>query len=147
MNLHRLRLPRAPVVAALSVVALSLPAAAQNPVSRVSVDGSGAQGNGDSGILSHCSISQDGRWLAFESQASNLVSGDTNGVADIFVKDLATGAIVRPASRRTGGSSRSRASPATSSPATRTPPTTSSGATATPTPTASSTRATASRSA
>jgi hypothetical protein len=71
MNLHRLRLPRAPAVTALSVVALSLPAAAQNPVSRVSVDGSGAQGNGDSGILSHGSISQDGRWVAFERRRTS----------------------------------------------------------------------------
>jgi Tol biopolymer transport system component len=102
MNLHRLRLPYGSAVTALSVVALSLPAAAQNPVSRVSVDGAGAQGNGDSGILSHGSISQDGRWVAFESQASNLVSGDTNGVADIFVKDLATGAIVRITEDSTG---------------------------------------------
>lgn len=34
------------------------------------------------------SISSDGRRVAFSSAASNLVSGDTNGVADIFVRDL-----------------------------------------------------------
>ncbi len=95
MNPQRSPLPRAPTLAALSLVALSLPAAAQNPVSRASVDAGGAQANGDSGVLSHASVSQDGRWLAFESQASNLVVGDTNNVADIFVKDLQTGAIVR----------------------------------------------------
>src|SRR5882672_7144307 len=95
MNPHRPFVPRAPAMAALSVLALSLPASAQNPVSRVSVDGSSAQANGDSGILSHASVSQDGRWVAFESQATNLVASDTNGFADIFVKDLQTGAIVR----------------------------------------------------
>jgi Tol biopolymer transport system component len=34
------------------------------------------------------SISADGRYLAFSSDASNLVDGDTNGVPDIFVIDL-----------------------------------------------------------
>src|SRR5262249_7315329 len=95
MDRHRSLRPRAPAFAALSVLALSLPASAQNPVSLVSVDGGGAQGTGDSGVLSRASISQDGRYVAFDSQASNLVASDTNGVSDIFVKDLQTGAIVR----------------------------------------------------
>jgi Tol biopolymer transport system component len=34
----------------------------------------------------------DGRLIAFESEASNLVAGDTNGLMDIFVADRATGA-------------------------------------------------------
>ena len=38
-------------------------------------------------------FSPDGTKLYFESDSSNLVAGDTNGQADIFVKDLATGAI------------------------------------------------------
>ena len=33
------------------------------------------------------SMSADGRYVAFQSQASNLVADDTNGVADIFVYD------------------------------------------------------------
>jgi Ca2+-binding RTX toxin-like protein len=37
------------------------------------------------------SISADGRYVAFNSDASNLVSGDTNGFADVFVNDLQTG--------------------------------------------------------
>nr|WP_161501299.1 SdrD B-like domain-containing protein [Rhodopirellula sp. SM50] len=36
-------------------------------------------------------VSGNGRFVAFESTASNLVAGDTNGVADIFVTDLHTG--------------------------------------------------------
>jgi len=41
-------------------------------------------------------ISKDGRYVTFRSQASNLVSGDTNGTAwDIFVKDLQTGTVDR----------------------------------------------------
>jgi ribosomal protein L14 len=52
---------------------------------RVSVGTDGTQGNGDS---SSPSISADGRYVAFRSNASNLVSGDTNGnTGDIFVYD------------------------------------------------------------
>jgi hypothetical protein len=40
------------------------------------------------------SISGNGRWVAFWSSASNLVAGDTNGRADIFVRDLVTGTTV-----------------------------------------------------
>lgn len=36
------------------------------------------------------SLSADGRWLGFHSDASNLVAADTNNVADVFVRDLAT---------------------------------------------------------
>src|SRR5262245_19378532 len=48
---------------------------------RVSVDSAGQQSNGYS---SSPSLSADGRYVAFDSQASNLVSGDTNGVGDVF---------------------------------------------------------------
>jgi len=54
---------------------------------RVSVDSGGTQANGISSALS---ISADGRYVAFASVASNLVSGDTNGAADIFVRDTQT---------------------------------------------------------
>jgi Tol biopolymer transport system component len=40
-------------------------------------------------------ISGDGRYVAFTSRASNLVPGDTNGVADVFVWSRATGTIER----------------------------------------------------
>jgi Tol biopolymer transport system component len=49
---------------------------------RVSVASDGTEGNGDSWLPS---ISADGRYVAFASEASNLVSGDTNGKRDIFV--------------------------------------------------------------
>ncbi len=51
---------------------------------RVSVASDGTQANGDS-ILP--AISADGRFVAFSSGASNLVAGDTNNQADIFVHD------------------------------------------------------------
>ena len=37
------------------------------------------------------SLSADGRTVAFDSEASNLVRGDRNGSANVFVRDLATG--------------------------------------------------------
>jgi hypothetical protein len=51
---------------------------------RVSVASDGAQANGGSSDLS---LSADGRAVAFYSNATNLVSGDTNGTDDIFVAD------------------------------------------------------------
>lgn len=53
-------------------------------IERASVDSSGAQGNGWSG--NNSSISDDGRYVAFESRADNLVAVDTNGAADVFVR-------------------------------------------------------------
>lgn len=55
---------------------------------RVSVDSAGVQGNGSSSMPA---ISADGRYVAFQSAASNLVEGDTNNVTDIFVRDDLTG--------------------------------------------------------
>ncbi len=59
---------------------------------RLSVDSDGVQGNGDSFLSS---ISGDGLYVAFYSQASNLVSGDTNGYADIFVRNIRAGTTTR----------------------------------------------------
>jgi len=81
---------------ALSVVALTAaPAAAQNPITRASVGPAGNEGKKDSGALSRPAFSRDGRFLAFDSNAGNLAGGDSNGVADVLVKELATGALVR----------------------------------------------------
>lgn len=59
--------------------------------SRVSVDSAGNQANNDCFVGG---ISADGRFVVFESPASNLVAGDTNGLPDIFVHDRVTGATV-----------------------------------------------------
>ena len=40
-------------------------------------------------------ISANGRVVAFSSEAANLVADDTNGVADIFLRDLRTGVTTR----------------------------------------------------
>jgi Tol biopolymer transport system component len=55
----------------------------------VSVASGGAAGDGDS---RGGSLSDDGRFIAFESDATNLVSGDTNNATDIFVRDTCLGA-------------------------------------------------------
>jgi Tol biopolymer transport system component len=65
---------------------------AQGTTTRVSVAPGGVQGDGHS---YHPSFSPDGRFVAFESEATNLVPGDTNGANDIFLVDLHTGAIKR----------------------------------------------------
>lgn len=55
---------------------------------RVSVGSGGVQGNGFSDQVS---LSRTGRYVAFASEASNLVRGDTNRAGDAFVRDLRTG--------------------------------------------------------
>jgi hypothetical protein len=59
---------------------------------RVSVTTGGVQANGGS---SDCAISDNGQFVAFVSSATNLVPGDTNGVADAFLIDLTTGEVSR----------------------------------------------------
>jgi Tol biopolymer transport system component len=54
---------------------------------RASVNSSGAQ---QSGISSTASISADGRYVAFASDAPNLVAGDTNNTYDVFIHDRNT---------------------------------------------------------
>jgi len=59
---------------------------------RVSVATGGAQSNNDA---FGAKISADGRYVTFQSNASNLVAGDTNGQGDIFVRDLLLGTTTR----------------------------------------------------
>jgi Tol biopolymer transport system component len=74
---------------------------------RVSVATGGAQGDGSSGgaglvPANVLDISDDGRFVVFWSDATNLVPGDTNGVTDIFRHDTQTGETIR-VSVGTGG--------------------------------------------
>ena len=66
---------------------------ASGAVQRVSTDAAGTQANYDT--WDGPQWSPDGTQIAFGTAASNLVAGDTNGAADVFVKTLATGAIQR----------------------------------------------------
>jgi Tol biopolymer transport system component len=51
----------------------------------------GTNGFAANGMSSNSVMTPDGRYVAFASSASNLVPGDTNQIADIFVRDLADG--------------------------------------------------------
>lgn len=59
---------------------------------RLSVDSTGQEGNGDSHYVV---ISADGRVVVYDSEASNLVTGDTNNARDVFVHNRQTGVTVR----------------------------------------------------
>lgn len=65
---------------------------AANTTVRVSVSSDGMEANGASYTAS---ISGDGRLIAFASEATNLVAGDTNGVRDVFVHDRLSGTTTR----------------------------------------------------
>lgn len=58
----------------------------------ISRSAAGASGDGPA---FEPSISGDGRYVAFASSASNLVAGDTNATADVFVYDRASGTLTR----------------------------------------------------
>lgn len=62
------------------------------PLQLISADAAGVAANGNS---EQPAVSADGRYVAFVSWATNLVPGDDNGVADVFIKDVQTGAIER----------------------------------------------------
>ena len=82
------------VAAAAAAALLTLPAsgASSAPTTRVSVATGGGQANGNSIAPA---ISKDGRYVAFYSDASNLVAGDTNRARDVFVHDRQTGETTR----------------------------------------------------
>jgi WD40 repeat protein len=48
-------------------------------------------GTGGNGYSSGSQVSEDGRYVAFHSIASNLVAGDSNDLMDVFVRDMRTG--------------------------------------------------------
>src|SRR6476646_254279 len=65
-------------------------AAAATPV-LMTVTTGGAAAN-DTTAQDGTSLSADGNLVVFVSGAPNLVAGDTNGMRDVFVRDVATGA-------------------------------------------------------
>ena len=70
-------------------------------ITRVSVDDLGVEGDGGS---FNTRISADGRYVVFDSDATNLVPGDTNGQRDVFVHDRdPLAAHYHPADKGAGG--------------------------------------------
>src|SRR5690606_31392716 len=95
-NIARIRI----ILLVLSLL-LGLPLLAYSPataapaagtIERISLSPSGEQGDADSLLPA---ISADGRYVAFVSDATNLVGGDTNEDFDVFVRDLQTGVTER----------------------------------------------------
>ncbi len=66
---------------------------AANTMRLVSVTADGTQAN--AGALNRPSVSADGRFVVFDSGASNLAANDSNGRDDVFIKDMLTGALAR----------------------------------------------------
>jgi Tol biopolymer transport system component len=50
-------------------------------------------------------VSLDGRFVLYSTTANDLVGGDTNGVEDVFVKDLLTQTVTRVSTNQNGGQS------------------------------------------
>lgn len=67
---------------------------------RISVATGGGQANGAS---SGPDVSDDGRWIAFQSEATNLVANDTNGATDVFLHDRVLGTTIRVSLTNAGG--------------------------------------------
>lgn len=75
---------------------------------RVSSTSSGVAGNGAS---TEPIVSVDGHVVAFRSTASDLVAGDTNGISDVFVRDLTSGQTTRVNVTSQGGQAEPGPSP------------------------------------
>ncbi|MDA1260072.1 MAG: hypothetical protein O3A20_05565 [Planctomycetota bacterium] len=76
---------------AVALVAFCATVAAQS-TTRSSLSTLGAEGDLASGAPS---LSANGQFIAFSSDASTLVSGDTNGVSDVFLHDRVNGTTIR----------------------------------------------------
>src|SRR5258707_9014521 len=80
-------------VALLTSPVLSRPGLGATPTTElVSLTQFGGQGNGNSRFPA---ISANGRFVVFQSRADNLVAGDANSFADVFVRDRLSGTTER----------------------------------------------------
>ena len=96
----RLKINRAPLAVSNGRVFYRADEAAmaRRMTERVSVATGGGQANNNSQnslLLARLPISADGRYVAFDSQATNLVGGDTNAASDVFLHDRQTGVTER----------------------------------------------------
>ncbi len=67
------------------------------------IAGLGGNSSGWNSLISRVCVSDDGRFVAFTSRDASLVEGDTNGVADVFVRDRQLGTTVRVSLTPAGG--------------------------------------------
>lgn len=112
----RARLIAAIAAAAFAVFAVVAGSARAGTTVLASVSSSGETANGASardvgfdpasGVsysADTIAINADGRYVAFSSRATNLVPADTNGVIDVFVRDVQAGTTERVSVSSTGG--------------------------------------------
>ncbi|MDZ4827747.1 MAG: hypothetical protein SGJ13_14985, partial [Actinomycetota bacterium] len=90
---RRLRALALPLAVALAIPAFpSDPVGAEvattGPLISVAADGSATL----TGASDSPSMSADGRYIAYDSAATQIVAGDTNNARDVFVRDTLTGA-------------------------------------------------------
>jgi len=91
------------LIAAGLAVSAARATAAQTPL-MLTVTTAGVSAN-ESVAQGSLSLSSDGRMAAFVSGSSGLVAGDSNGVRDVFVRDLVTGATTRVSVSSSGAQS------------------------------------------
>jgi hypothetical protein len=84
------------------IVVMAGTAAAQ-VIERVSVSSDEVEANGDSISPVYDGVSEDGRFVVFESDATNLVPADGNGLRDVFVRDRLLGTTIRVSEAWSGG--------------------------------------------
>ncbi|MCB1061470.1 MAG: PD40 domain-containing protein [Verrucomicrobiae bacterium] len=84
-------------------------------ISRVNTTAAGDQSLGNTEASITGKLTDDGRYVVFQSGATNLVGNDTNGNVDIFRKDLTTGEIVRVDTDSAGNQTANRPSGVNSS--------------------------------
>jgi Tol biopolymer transport system component len=82
---------------------------ATGATSLVSIARDGGPANGDSGTPS---ISANGRYVAFESEADNLVRGDRNSYKDVFLRDVLAGKTTRMSGATNGAEGLNPGTPA-----------------------------------
>lgn len=75
-----------------AIVVVIAAAEVEEATRRITLAADGGPADGNSSVPS---VSHDGRFVAFQSAATNLVDGDTNDVYDVFVYDRTTGATTR----------------------------------------------------
>lgn len=88
--------------AAVLVAALAYPSCAVHAIERISVATGGGQANSQS---RYPAISGNGRYVVFHSDATNLVAGDSNDAADVFLRDRVLGTTTRISNKADGSQS------------------------------------------
>src|SRR5256886_8092254 len=86
------RLVVAGIAAAVVAGLVATEASAAVRTEEISVNALRAEGNASS---DNTTVSADGRFVAFRSSATHLVSGDTNAANDVFLRDRLSGRIER----------------------------------------------------